>query len=87
MLTQGHFDHVGGVDALRDEGTDVIAQANFATWRADNERLERFRSRNAAFAWMKAIAAAMEHAQKLPAGRHGPVPTRTDRHLRRHAST
>ncbi len=68
VLTQGHFDHVGGVDALRDNGTDVIAQFDFATWRADNERLERFRSRNAAFAWMKAIAAAMEHAKNLPAG-------------------
>ena len=68
VLTQGHFDHVGGVDALRDESTDVIAQANFTTWRADNERLERFRSRNAAFAWMHAIAAAMEHARELPAG-------------------
>jgi alkyl sulfatase BDS1-like metallo-beta-lactamase superfamily hydrolase len=68
VLTQGHFDHVGGVEALRDEGTDVIAQANFATWRADNERLERFRSRNAAFAWMSAIAAAMDHARQLPPG-------------------
>ena len=30
ILTQGHFDHVGGVDCLRDEGTEVIAQADFA---------------------------------------------------------
>ena len=43
VLTQGHYDHVGGIDCLRDEGTEVIAQANFATWRADNERLEAFR--------------------------------------------
>ena len=28
-------------------------------WRADNERLESFRARNAAFAWMDAILAAM----------------------------
>ena len=58
----------------------MIAQANFATWRADNERLERFRSRNAAFAWMKAIVAAMEHAQKLPSGAAAqarPEPTMT----------
>ena len=41
---------------------------NFASWRADNERLETFRSRNAAFAWMRAILAAMEHAESLGAG-------------------
>ena len=68
ILTQGHFDHVGGVDCLRDEGTDVIAQADFARWRDDNERLETFRSRNAAFAWMHAIVAAIEYAESLGAG-------------------
>ncbi len=68
ILTQGHFDHVGGVDCLRGEGTDVIAQADFGRWRDDNERLETFRSRNAAFAWMKAIVAAMAYAESLGAG-------------------
>jgi alkyl sulfatase BDS1-like metallo-beta-lactamase superfamily hydrolase len=68
VLTQGHYDHVGGVDRLRDEKTDVIAQANFDTWRADNERLESFRVRNAAFAWRSAITAALEHARSLPPG-------------------
>src|SRR4051794_16733944 len=63
ILTQGHYDHVGGVDVLRDEGTDVIAHANFHIWRADNERLETFRARNAAFAWMDAIVAAMDYAR------------------------
>src|SRR6476646_10850846 len=33
ILTQGHYDHVGGVDVFRGDGTDVIAQANFHTWR------------------------------------------------------
>lgn len=68
ILTQGHFDHVGGVDCLRQEGTDVIAQADFARWRDDNERLETFRSRNAAFAWMDAIMAAISYAESLGAG-------------------
>ena len=63
ILTQGHYDHVGGVDVLREPGTDVVVQANFATWRADNERLETFRARNAAFAWMDAIVAAMQYAR------------------------
>jgi alkyl sulfatase BDS1-like metallo-beta-lactamase superfamily hydrolase len=68
ILTQGHYDHVGGVDVLRDDTTEVIAQANFAQWRADNERLETFRSRNAAFAWMAAIVAAMDYAASLGVG-------------------
>jgi len=68
VLTQGHYDHVGGVDSLREEGTEVIAQASFETWRDDNERLERFRVRNAAFAWIDAILAAMAHAKQLDAG-------------------
>ncbi len=80
ILTQGHFDHVGGIDCFLGEETDVIAQANFASWRADNERLEAFRSRNAAFAWIDAILAAMEYAESLgdgPAPQARPEPTTT----------
>jgi len=80
ILTQGHFDHVGGIDCFRQDGTEVIAQANFATWRADNERLESFRSRNAAFAWIDAILAAMAHAESLGVGattQARPEPTKT----------
>ena len=29
ILTHAHWDHVGGLDAIRDTGTEVIAQANF----------------------------------------------------------
>lgn len=68
VLTQGHYDHVGGVDSLREASTDVIAHASFETWRDDNERLEKFRVRNAAFAWIDAILAAMAHAKQLGAG-------------------
>jgi len=80
VFTQGHFDHVGGTDSLRDQGTELIAQANFGAWRADNERLGTFRSRNAAFAWMRAILAAMEHAQSIGANATAqarPEPTTT----------
>jgi alkyl sulfatase BDS1-like metallo-beta-lactamase superfamily hydrolase len=80
VFTQGHYDHVGGADSLRDDGTELIAQANFNSWRADNERLEAFRSRNAAFAWMRAIVAAMQHADSLGAGATAqarPEPTTT----------
>ena len=68
ILTQGHYDHVGGIDVLRDEHSEVIAQANFTVWRQDNERLEAFRSRNSAFAFIDAILAAMEHARELGVG-------------------
>jgi len=80
VFTQGHYDHVGGTDSLREGGTDLIAQASFSSWRADNERLEAFRSRNAAFAWIRAILAAMEHAQSPDAGATAqarPEPTTT----------
>ncbi len=84
VFTQGHYDHVGGVDCLREEGTQVIAQANFGAWRDDNERLEAFRVRNAAFAWIDAIAAARSHAEDAPRGvstqaRPDPTTTFTDR--------
>lgn len=65
ILTQGHYDHVGGLPVLVDEGTDLVAQANHGVWRHDNQRLEAFRSRNSAFAWIDAILAAMEHTRAL----------------------
>jgi alkyl sulfatase BDS1-like metallo-beta-lactamase superfamily hydrolase len=68
LLTQGHYDHVGGIDVVKDEGSDVIAQANFTMWRDDNERLEAFRSRNSAFAFIDAILAAMEYARSVGVG-------------------
>jgi alkyl sulfatase BDS1-like metallo-beta-lactamase superfamily hydrolase len=80
IFTQGHYDHVGGVDVLRDASTEIIAQADFHIWRADNERLEAFRSRNAAFAWIDAIMAAAEHAQSVGVGQVAqarPEPTTT----------
>jgi alkyl sulfatase BDS1-like metallo-beta-lactamase superfamily hydrolase len=80
VLTQGHFDHVGGVDCFVEDGTEVIVQSNFAIWRADNKRLEAFRSRNAAFAWMDAILAAMAYAESLGVGATAqarPEPTTT----------
>ncbi len=80
VFTQGHYDHVGGTDSLRDENTELIAQENFSAWRADNERLEAFRARNATFAWMRAILAAMEHTESSGVGSAAqarPEPTST----------
>ena len=85
VFTQGHYDHVGGADHLTAGEdaplpTELVAQENFEVWRADNERLEAFRSRNAAFAWIDAIVAAMEHARSCGVGdmaQARPEPTRT----------
>jgi alkyl sulfatase BDS1-like metallo-beta-lactamase superfamily hydrolase len=81
ILTQGHFDHVGGVDGfLEPDGTtDVIAQASWRTWRDDNERLERHRSSKSAFAFIEPIMAAMQHAAKVgaAAAQSKPNPTLT----------
>ena len=51
ILTQGHVDHVGGVDFLREEGTEVIAQAGNAEHQAYDARLARFRASRSAFAF------------------------------------
>ena len=81
ILTQGHYDHVGGIDVVRDPDSEVIAQANFTMWRDDNERLEAFRSRNSAFAFIDAISRRMEYARVASASAHvaqaRPEPTMT----------
>jgi alkyl sulfatase BDS1-like metallo-beta-lactamase superfamily hydrolase len=58
ILTQGHVDHVGGVDLFRGPGTEVVAQAGSAAQQADDARIHRFRVRRSAFAFAEAIARA-----------------------------
>ena len=58
LLTQGHVDHVGGVDTFREPGTLLVAQANNPTCQADDERIHRFRVRRSQPYWAPAIAAA-----------------------------
>jgi len=47
VLTQGHVDHIGGVDLFRaaHPGATVIAQENIAACQADDERIKGFRQR------------------------------------------
>lgn len=59
ILTQGHYDHVGGIDHFLEDGTDVVAHADWRTWRDDNERLAPFRVKNSAFAFMDRVLAGM----------------------------
>jgi alkyl sulfatase BDS1-like metallo-beta-lactamase superfamily hydrolase len=56
IITQGHYDHVGGIDTLRDEQTQVIAQANWQSWRDDNERLLQYRIARSSFAFSGRLA-------------------------------
>jgi len=86
LLTQGHVDHVGGVDVFREEGTEVVAQADNAAQQADDARIARFRARRSAFAFAEAIGKALRHARARTGndvpGQSAPVPTLVfeDRH-------
>jgi len=71
LLTQGHVDHVGGVDLLKEEGTEVVAQAGNAAHQADDERIAGFRAARSAFAFSKVIAKSLRHLQEE--GRSGSV--------------
>lgn len=84
ILTQGHPDHLGGVDSFREPGTRLVTQARFATVRDEFERLQPFRQRNAAFAWADKLQAAFARAKKArhelpPQSRPEPTLTFTDR--------
>jgi alkyl sulfatase BDS1-like metallo-beta-lactamase superfamily hydrolase len=78
VLTQGHVDHVGGVDLLREPGTQVVAQANNQPHQADDARIAAFRGRRSAFAFGPAIARAnayiREHLGEKIAPQSKPVP-------------
>lgn len=64
IFTQGHVDHVGGLDSVRDPDTTVVAQANWTAWRDDNERLIRYRASRSAFAFEDTLAAGIQAIQR-----------------------
>ena len=64
ILTQGHYDHVGGLDSVRDPDTKIVAQANWGQWRDDNERLVRYRSSRSAFAFSTTLASGIAKIQE-----------------------
>ena len=64
VITQGHYDHVGGIGTLRDQGTTVVAQANWRTWRDDNERLMRYRVARSAFAFRSTLVEGVAAIQR-----------------------
>src|SRR6201992_4328688 len=64
IFTQGHVDHVGGLDSLRDHDTTVVAQANWITGRDDNERLIPSRASRSAFAFKDTLATGIQAIQR-----------------------
>jgi len=64
LLTQGHVDHVGGVDLFRERGTEIVAQANNPAHQAYDERLKVFRAVRSAFAFADTIAEALRHIHR-----------------------
>ena len=64
IFTQGHVDHVGGVDPFLEEGTQVVAQAGNAAHQADDARIAAFRARRSAFAFGDAIRKASQYIRE-----------------------
>ncbi|BBX90560.1 MBL fold metallo-hydrolase [Mycolicibacterium boenickei] len=70
IFTQGHVDHVGGLDSVRDPDTQVVAQANWTTWRDDNDRLIPYRASRSAFAFSDKLATGIQAIQRRLGTRH-----------------
>jgi glyoxylase-like metal-dependent hydrolase (beta-lactamase superfamily II) len=75
LLTQGHVDHVGGVDWFREAGTVVVAQQANAACQADDARIAAFRIRRSWPFWADAIAKATD-ATRRPAASRQPQQSR-----------
>jgi len=82
IFTQGHVDHVGGADVLREPGTEIIAQTGNAAQQADDARVLPFRARRSYFAFAEAIdraghLAARRGAKPAAVPQAKPTPTIT----------
>ncbi|OMC07039.1 MBL fold metallo-hydrolase [Mycobacterium sp. SP-6446] len=72
IFTQGHVDHVGGLDSVRDPETTVVAQANWTAWRDDNERLIPYRASRSAFAFKDTLTSGIRAIQRRLGTKHLP---------------
>ena len=72
LLTQGHVDHVGGVDHLREPGTQLVSQAGNAEHQAYDTRLTAFRQSRSAFAFAAPIAESMRYVVQKEGGQIPP---------------
>ena len=84
VLTQGHVDHVGGVDRFREPGTEIVAHANNPAQQAYDARLAPFRARRAPSPSREAVRA---HGRDAPGGAAaGAVAADADDHCSRTAT-
>jgi glyoxylase-like metal-dependent hydrolase (beta-lactamase superfamily II) len=65
IVTQGHADHWGAVNALREDETDIVMHANYRYWRDDNDRLTGYRAPKAAFAFQQFTDAFLKHFETI----------------------
>lgn len=66
LLTQGHVDHVGGVNHFREPGTQLVAQANNAACQHDDERIATVRISQAYIWFQKTIDKSVAAIQENP---------------------
>lgn len=64
LLTQGHVDHVGGVDFFREQGTEIVAQTNNPAHQAEDALLQPFRTARSAFAFDQSVAKGVRDSQR-----------------------
>ncbi|OBJ85875.1 alkyl sulfatase dimerization domain-containing protein [Mycobacterium sp. 1245852.3] len=65
VVTQGHADHWGGVNTLRDADTQVVMHRNYRYWRDDNMLLMGYRMPKTSFAFGKFSDAVLEHFKTI----------------------
>lgn len=65
VVTQGHADHWGGVNTLRDADTQVVMHRNYRYWRDDNTLLMGYRMPKTSFAFGKFSDAVLEHFKTI----------------------
>ncbi len=64
LLTQSHVDHVGGVDLLREEGTELVAQEGNWALQVENASLQPIRAGRSAFAFAETIGKSLSYIAK-----------------------
>ena len=84
IVTQGHADHWGGVNSVRNGDTDIVMHRNYKYWRDDNGLLMGYRVPKTSFAFQKFSDAVLEHFKTIDPATIDfsfPEPTTTfDRH-------
>lgn len=65
IVTQGHADHWGAVNLLREPETEVLMHRNYRYWRDDNALLAGFRMPKTNFAFQKFSDAIVEHLKHI----------------------